>query len=138
MFVGAKATFRPRSYNGRFVDAVITPAVRASVEAAATVIQAAAQGYAPVRTGALRESITMTIDDQGTTIIGRVAATAPYAVYVEYGTGQRGAESPGAGPGPYSEHWKGMSAQPYMRPALDETKPSILDLFRSNIQAVLA
>jgi hypothetical protein len=58
-----------------------------------------------------------------------VQATSPHAAYVEFGTGQRGAASAGAGNGPYSETWPGMPAQPYLRPALDTARPAILGAF---------
>lgn len=137
MKLSAKATFRPRGDFGQFVPAKISPAVVASVTAAAQLIQTTAQGLCPVDTGALRDSIGVTIDDSGLTVVGTVAPTEPYAGYVEFGTGIRGAASAGAGGGPYSETWEGMPAQPYMRPALDETKPAILELFRSQIATAI-
>ena len=136
--IKATATFRPRGDLGRFVQAVISPAVVASVQASCDLIKETAQGYCPVDTGALRDSITSSVDDSGSTVVGRVGPNMPYAEYVEYGTGRRGAESAGAGEGPYNENWPGMPAQPYMRPAMDECKPTILDLFRSQIATALS
>ncbi len=137
MRLSATATFRPRSDVGRFVETVITPAVRASVAASCALVEEKAKLYCPVDTGALQASITTEIDDSGKTVIGRVSPHMFYAPYVEFGTGIVGASSPGAGPGPYSIHWKGMVAQPYMRPALDEAKPAVLELFRSEIGIAL-
>lgn len=137
MRLQATATFRPRSDLGRFVEAHITPAVRASVEASCKLIENSAKIYVPVDTGALRDSITTEIDDSGRTIRGVVGPHTHYAAFVEFGTGIRGASSPGAGEGPYSLTWKGMPAQPYMRPALDENKPVILDVFRAQISTAL-
>ena len=133
MSISARAQFTPRNGLGQFVQARVAPAVEASVTAACNLIQTAAQGYCPVDTGALRDSITVEVDSSGSTVVGHVGPHMPYADYVEYGTGQRGAASEGAGAGPYSESWPGMAAQPYMRPAVDENKPAILDLFQSNI-----
>lgn len=135
--IRATATFRPRSSAGQFVAAVITPAVLASVQAGAGVIQQAAQGYCPVDTGALRDSITIETSEGESTASARVGPHMPYADFVEYGTGVRGAGSPGAGKGPYSSTWPGMVAQPYMRPAFDENKEPIKDLFRSNLATSL-
>ena len=93
--------------------------------------------FVPVDTGALRDSITTEIDDSGRTVRGVVAPHTHYASFVEFGTGIRGAGSPGAGDGPYSLHWKGQVAQPYMRPALDENKATILGVFRSEIATAI-
>lgn len=132
--IKASATFTPRSALGQFVPAVISPAVTASVKAACDQIETAAKRYCPVDTGALRDSIETTIDDSGATVKGKVGPSMPYADYVEYGTGRRG--DPGA-PYAHVETWPGQVAQPYMRPALDETKPGILDLFRSQISSAI-
>lgn len=135
MSITAYARFTPRDSFGQFITAHITPAVRASVEAAAQMIQSRAQELCPVDTGALRDSITTEIDERDFSIQAKVAPHMPYAGYVEFGTGLRGASSPGAGKGPYSETWPGMPAQPYMRPALDESRETILSLFRGNISS---
>lgn len=133
----ATAIFRPRSDIGRFVDVKITPAVRKSVEEACGMIETRAKDLCPVDTGALRDSISTTVEELGKTIRGSVAPTMPYASYVEFGTGIAGASSAGAGPYPYSPQWPGMVAQPYMRPALDEVKPQVEGVFRSNIGAAI-
>lgn len=109
----------------RFVPKIVA-AVRESCEA----VVGEAQAIAPVDTGQLRDSIqTASVELVGTTVRGEVEATAPYAAYVEFGTGQRGEASAGAGPGPYNPNWPGMPAQPYMRPALDSAQPAIRAAF---------
>ena len=132
--ISARAIFTPRNDLGQFVPVKIVPGVRASVEAACNTIKDAAQGYAPVDTGALRDSITVEIDDSGTTVIGKVGPHVDYAEYVEYGTGQRGDPS---APYAHNENWPGMTAQPYMRPAYDENKPGIVELFKANLGVTL-
>ena len=128
--------FTPRNGLGQFVETVITPAVSASVSAACSLVQQTARDYCPVDTGALRDSITIDpLDESGKTVIGRVGPHMDYAEYVEYGTGQRGDP---AAPYGHRPDWPGMAAQPYMRPALDETRPAVLDLFQSNLTEVLA
>jgi HK97 gp10 family phage protein len=122
--------------SGQFMDAVITPGATASVQAVCQTIQQRAQELAPVDTGALRDSITVEIDDSGKTVVGTVGPHVDYAVFVEYGTGQRGASSADAGPGPYGDT-PGQAAQAFMRPAFDEVKPQVLDLFRSQIATSL-
>jgi len=54
-----------------------------------------------------------------------------YAGYVEFGTGRRGAASPGAGPFPYRQSWPGMAAQPYCRPALDIGRSQVLTAWQA-------
>jgi len=128
--ISAHAQFTPRNDLGQFVKVKVVPAVIASVQASVNVIQQAAQLYCPVDTGALRDSITTQVSESGSTVVGSVGPHTDYADYVEYGTGRLGDPS-----APYShvETWPGMKPQPYMRPALDENKGSILDLFKSNI-----
>lgn len=133
MSLSAIARFTPRGDLGQFVQVRVTPAVRASVEAGVQLIQEAAQSYCPVDTGALRDSITYEVEDTGRSVVGRVGPHTDYAEFVEYGTGRRGAGSPGAGAGPYDENWPGMPAQPYMRPALDGSREPIAELFASNL-----
>lgn len=132
MGLSATAKFTPRDDLGRFVEARITPGVRASVEAACKLIEGDAKALCPVDTGALQASITTTIDDSGKTIIGRVGTDLYYAPYVEFGYGRRGAASAGAGPGPYGDR-PGAAAQPFMRPAVDNNRSAVLDIFRSQL-----
>ena len=133
MGLSATAKFTPRDDLGRFVEVNITPGVRASVEASCKLMEDEAKRLCPVDTGRLQDSIGTVIDDSGKTIIGRMGTDVEYAPYVEFGTGQRGAASSGAGEGPYSSTWPGMPAQPFMRPALDNNRGAVVDLFRSNI-----
>ena len=133
MNLTANAVFRPRSSSGQFVAAVVTPAVVASVQAVVQQIVEEAQAICPVDTGALQASITGSVQQTDKTVSGTVTAGEFYAAYVEYGTGIRGAESPGAGPYPYSPTWPGMPAQPYMRPALESVRGTIKDFMQSQI-----
>lgn len=59
-----------------------------------------AKEKAPVRTGALRNSITYELEDEYTAKIG---AYMPYAIYVEFGT-------------------RKMEARPYLTPAFEEVE----------------
>lgn len=137
MSITAYARFTPRDQFGQFITAHITPAVRASVEAGAKMIEDRAKELCPVDTGALRDSISTEMDERDFSIQAKVAPHMPYAAYVEFGTGIRGAASAGAGKGPYSSTWPGQAAQPYMRPAVDESKEAIRDLFRGNLSTAI-
>lgn len=101
-----------------------------------------AQAYAPVKTGRLRASISGYSDG----LTGVVSASAPYALFVELGTGTRG-EFP-SGPitirpknGQYLS-WiggdgkrvfarqvtsPGMHSRPYLRPALEQAIGELAD-----------
>jgi len=138
MKIKATYQFRPRSDLGRFVDTNITPVVRMAVEECCQLVVDRAQAYCPVDTGALRASITYELEDLDKTIRGTVAPHMPYAVYVEFGTGIRGAGSAGAGAGPYDPNWPGMVAQPYMRPAYEESKTEVFDIFRNDLASAIS
>ena len=137
MSITATATWTPRGDLGRFTDVVISPIAVETVQQAGEMIQQAARRLCPVATGALRDSIFVEVQQLEKTARASVGPTMHYSGYVEFGTGIRGASSPGAGQGPYSPTWPGMPAQPYMRPALDEQKDNIKDLFRANISTAI-
>ncbi len=127
--IRATAQFTPRNDIGRFIAERITPAVRQATLDAGQIVLSEAQDVVPVDTGALRNSGQVTVRETDTSIIADVAFTEPYAAYVEFGTGIRGSQSPGAGPYPYNPAWPGMAAQPYLRPALDTARPEMLGEF---------
>jgi HK97 gp10 family phage protein len=118
----------------------------------AEIVETAAKENAPVATGALRDSIDTTVvrgiqNTQGggplnASLFGVTATVAPhtdYDVYVEFGTGKRGAASPGAGPGDwYSPDWPGMKAQPYLRPAADDNRDAVVDAITSGVAEALS
>lgn len=94
----------------------------------------------PVDTGELRSSGHVEVTAAGS--IGAASAKvifdADHAAFNEYGTGQRGAASPGAGAGPYDPNWPGMPATPYLRPALDSARSTILEIFQRNYRLAVA
>lgn len=125
----AKVVYRPRMTSGQFMDAKITPGSIAAVQAWCQTVYDGSQALVPVDTGELKESGEIVIDDSGKTVTGRVRYTSDHAEFNEFGTGQRGAASAGAGAGPYDENWPGMPATPFLRPPYDEIKPATLSLF---------
>lgn len=100
----------------------------AVLQGAASVLEISKQ-YCPVDTGRLVSSGGAVVEWAGQKVVGTVEYSAPYAAYVEFGTGARGAASSGAGPYDYRMDWPGMVAQPYLRPALDQGRPAILEAF---------
>ena len=92
-------------------------------------VQGAAKMLCPVDTGALRNSISAEAEKEDGKIVGTVSTDKEYAAYVELGTGQRGEASPSPPKYPlesgYRQDWKGMSARPFMYPAVEQTRKSL-------------
>lgn len=133
--IGATATFTPGSVNA----SAILAAVAAGVNAGAKIIEEEAKSICPVDTGALQASIeAQPAAIEGNSVTAEITASETYAAFVEYGTGQRGAGSAGAGPGPYDPHWPGMAAQPYMRPPLDTRRGDVFDTIAQEVAGALA
>ena len=83
-------------------NAKVRKAVQEQIGKSALNIQFGAKKRCPVRTGALRNSIT--VDFYGV-MSAQIGPHMPYAPYVEYGT-------------------RKMRAQPYLFPAFEEERPS--------------
>ena len=120
------------------IEARILNGIRPRTMKNAKKITARARMLAPVNKlsggGKLREGI---INREVQSPFGEAeidtVATAPYSVYVELGTGIRGAASPSPPKSPadvsYRADWPGMQAQPFMYPALSSLKDEIVNDF---------
>lgn len=64
----------------------VSPQMGEAVEKMTAEIEAAAKAYAPVRTGAYRDSIASSLEIVGDVYVGKVTASAPYARFIEFGT----------------------------------------------------
>ncbi len=108
---------------------------------ATKVVHAQAKLLAPVDTGNLAGSIHMDVRKHGDNIEGRVYTNVQYAPYVEFGTGMKGNGSyPYKIAGlnlKYKNDWSGMTAQPYMYPALKHNEKYIKQLFKNGVQTEL-
>ena len=136
MSFSVSAVFKPSPRLGAVIDSAVRPAVMAAVQQSCELIQSVEQAYCPVDTGALQASITIDpIQDNGTVITGTVGPHMDYAEYVEYGTGRRGDPSAPYG---HVESWPGQAAQPYVRPAIDENKDNVLDIFKEQLAEALS
>ena len=99
-------------------------ALKAGIDKTARRVKRDAKLLVPVAEiygGKLRGSIAYEVTQDGDRIEGLVFSPLDYAPYVEYGTGQLGAESPIENPPEglaYKTNWAGMKAQPYLYPAL--------------------
>ncbi len=106
------------------------------IKKATIFVQGQAKNLAPVDTGQLRSSIHTEVKKNGKEIIGRVYTNNDHAVYVEFGTGQRGAGSNIDRPFPvtYRPDWVGMIAQPYLYPAIKGSEKYINYLLGQGLQ----
>ena len=140
MNIRATADFRPGSI-AAILEQIIPRAVTATTNATA-IVAADAESLCPRDSGELADSIGTEVELIGQRVDGSVFASAPYAAFVEYGTGLRGASAP-HGPlptegVPYTgswvydfrrQNWRGMPAQPFLRPALDMNQSKIMSAF---------
>lgn len=140
MNLRASSDFRPGNM-AAILEQIIPRAVKAT-ENAVVIVQADAHAFCPKDSGDLDASIGSEIELAGQSVNGIVFASAPYAAFVEYGTGLVGEAAP-HGPLPTSgvpftgswvydfrrQNWRGMPAQPFLRPALDLNLGRIMAAF---------
>ncbi len=140
MNIRANSTFQAGSFAR--LEAIIVPRITAAVDAATALVLSTSQSLVPVDTGELVSSGGMEVQWKGQRVTGSVSYSSPHASFVEFGTGligsgtypyplpQEGVPITGSWIYDYKrQNWKGMSAQPYLRPALDQNRGEILALF---------
>lgn len=113
--------------------------LRHAVGRATALVERKAKEKAPKDTGALRRSITSEVDyAEGGLIEGVVFTPLEYAPYVEYGTGLFAESGNGRKDVPWNYqddegNWhstSGQHPQPFMRPALNESREEILKILK--------
>lgn len=115
-------------------------AIERAMKKACATAERKAKELAPKDTGALRQSITSRVEREGDDWVGTVFTPLEYAPYVEYGTGLF-AEQGGRKDVPWNYqddegNWhstSGMKPQPYMRPALNETRLDIIRILKEAV-----
>ena len=119
-------------------------ALKTGIHKGVKLVQGDAKELAPVAAvdgGQLRNSIQGTVEEKLGAIVGKVSTNVGHAAYVEFGTGQRGEESPSPPKSPenlsYRHDWAGMSAQPYLYPALEQNKENIKEIAKKELQKEL-
>lgn len=108
---------------------------------ACAAVEASAKKKAPKDSGALRRSIASKVETEGGDIQGVVYTALEYAPYVEYGTGLF-AESNGRTDVPWvyqddEGNWhstKGQKPQPFLRPALNENRKTVVKILGGGIK----
>lgn len=117
-------------------------ALRNAMGRALGMVERKAKEKAPKDTGALRRSITSEITQEGNELVGYVFTPLEYAPYVEYGTGLFAENGNGRKDVPWGYidekgEWhstRGQKPQPYMRPALNESREEIVRIFKEALK----
>ena len=119
----------------------VNPALISAINKATVLVSGRAKYRCPVDTGALRNSIhTHPADADGNTVKGVVYTAKEYAPYVEFGTGRRGSYPYKTKIAlAYSSSAAGQVAQPFLMPALLESKSNIQEMIsKAVIKAAIA
>lgn len=125
----AAATFQAGDFSR--LENLIVPRLVTGATAATKAVFDISQTLVHVRSGELKGSGSYQVEWVGQKVIGYVTYSSPHAAYNEFGTGRRGAASgQWAGPYPYKLSWPGMTAIPFIRPAMDIGRQQILDAFQ--------
>ena len=102
-------------------------------------VERSAKEKVPVQTGELRRSITSKVENNGLEVTGTIYTPLEYAPYIEYGTGLFAEKGGRPTPWGYQDdkgEWhttSGQPPQPYMRPALNENRTTILEILGGSI-----
>lgn len=91
-------------------------------------VQGVAKLLCQVDTGELRDSIGARIEAQANSATGTVYTNKEHGPYIEFGTGQRGDQSVA-----HRHDWAGMEPQPFMYPALEQTRNNIVANYKRRI-----
>ncbi len=124
------------------MESITRRALTAVTEGTGVILEKAL-AFVPVDTGELRDSIGSVVELHGLVVNGTIFAGAEHAIFVEFGSGLRGAASDhGALPTtgiPITDafvynyrdpNWQGYPARPFMRNALDYSRAEVLQAFR--------
>jgi HK97 gp10 family phage protein len=116
-------------------------AVRLGILQATKKVQGDAKLLAPVDTGDLRKKIFSRMEVENGEPVGIVYTNVEYAPYVEFGTGQRGEASPSPpkwdGSLSYRYDWVGMTARPFLYPALAQNKVLIPQIIAAQLRKAI-
>ena len=136
-----KINFEFTNLDSLMEDIVNDEDLKRAMGKACAVVERKAKEKAPKDTGELRRSITSEVEVNTGEVEGIVFTPLEYAPYVEYGTGLF-AEKGGRKDVPWhyqddKGEWhttSGQHPQPYMRPALTESREEILRILKEAFQ----
>ena len=131
MASGFKFTDNSKKVKGQMDDAMFR-----ALESAALIVEASAKALAPVGdSGELRDKIDHNVVDTSNGPAAKIGSPLDYAMYVEYGTGERSENGAGRKGGwSYQtpdgkwHHTNGMDPQPFLRPAFRQNKTKVQDI----------
>lgn len=130
MNLRASSTFTAGNFAA--LESLLVPKLVNGATNAAQAVFAISQGLVHVRSGELKASGSVRVEWVGKTVVGYVSYSSPHAAYNEFGTGRRGADSgQWSGPYPYKQDWPGMTAIPYIRPAMDIGRSQVITAFQT-------
>ena len=116
----------------------VLPAAAKGIRSGSEDIVDTAQDLVPVKSGELLGSIvSIEPEIKDTSVRGGVEATADYALYVELGTGIRGADSElpaGMPEATYTPDWPGQKAQPFLYPAYKANQGKVREAVAEEIR----
>lgn len=106
--------------NQRFLkkSVELSTLLHVALEEASILVEGRAAALAPVDTGLLRRSITHRVIERKGYPIGQVGTNVEYAAYQEFGTSK-------------------MAPQPYLMPALRESRPLVKDIVARRLKTAL-
>lgn len=136
-----KINFEFTNLDSLMEDIVNNEDLKRAMGKACAIVERKAKEKAPKDTGELRRSITSEVEVNSGEVEGIVFTPLEYAPYVEYGTGLF-AEQGGRKDVPWhyqddKGEWhttSGQHPQPYMRPALTESREEILRILKEAFQ----
>lgn len=115
-----------------------TSILKKSVNKQINFVKGEAKLLCPVDSGRLKNSITGVVKDTSTGISGTVSTNVEYAPYVEFGTGQKGENSPSPpkyeGELGYRSDWNGQPAQPFIYPALKNNEEKVIKSVKEELK----
>ena len=121
--------------NSKAVKAEMQATMQKALESAALIVEASAKALAPVDSGELRDKIDHNVKNTANGPVATIGSPLDYALYVEYGTGEKAENGAGRKGGwsyqtPDGEwhHTNGMEPQPFLRPAFRNNKTKIKDI----------
>lgn len=121
--------------NAKEVEAGLTKAAEAGMEAALLMIEASAKAGARVKSGGMRDKLGRQKKRSGDTLSGKVGSPDEHAIYNELGTGEFAENGAGRKGGwsymaPNGQWYftRGMTAQPFLRPAFRSNRKNIEDV----------
>ena len=129
----AQSSFKAGSFAR--LEGLLVPLLVKGAGNAAQAVFDISQTLVHVRSGELKASGVQPcpVEWTGTRVTGYVTYRSAHAAYNEFGTGRRGEASAWAGPYPYKQDWPGMTAIPFIRPAMDIGRQQILDAFQAGL-----